>query len=626
MILLALCAATVQANQTVTYSTQPTPDNSTPASATVGQFYTYDADASASDGSPVRYSLSYGPSGMSVNETTGEVSWFVTVTGNYSAGIRAEMVNDPAQSAVQEWNILASSPTGTVVSTNPLSFSSICINDDITVAYTASGGFVPGNAFILQLSDPNGSFQDGFLNIGSVSSTVSGTITAKFPATVVPGDHYRVRVISSNPVMAGNDNGSDLQIKALPYVAFDRVDPSRTEVRPERIIQGGTIEFPNHSDSGIAYAWDFGDGAVPATSTLRDPGPVTYTTGGNKKVSLTVTGLNGCSATLAAIVVEVMPTTVQVPSKADIIQGEGTVSGGGRTIWVCPGGTFLSGGGGSHTVYVESGGSVVLGGGGSYTMYLKSGASITGDSGGGGHVIIYEQGANPGTRYERHLVPSMTFDYTNAPVGGCPSLAPYTKRIPDDVLSISGTQSIGQTDKEIWVRSGAELEASGNGNTYIADPGSRIIAMGNNATVYLKNGASFEARGGGGHRIFHEVNATIVNAGTNSGLFPSSGITYLYQGNVVSSVRNEGASDADNRITVSPNPASSSVMIRNNSHSRTVRAISLHDVLGATLTEMDVTLHEGTSFALPLDGIAPGTYYIRLHGDGEIIVKKLMVR
>src|SRR5690606_2755807 len=136
-------------------------------SARAGAVYIYDAGARTIDGSAVQYSLQHGPAGMTVDARTGAVRWTPPSAGNYSIGIRGEMVNDPAKSTVQEWSVEVVASMQTGIAIDPLSFSMMCRGESISVGYTATGSFVAGNVFILQLSDKDGSFDEGFRNLAS---------------------------------------------------------------------------------------------------------------------------------------------------------------------------------------------------------------------------------------------------------------------------------------------------------------------------------------------------------------------------------------------------------------------------------------------------------------------------
>ncbi len=77
-------------------------------------------------------------------------------------------------------------------------------------------------------------------------------------------------------------------VVALPIAAF-----SSTPNPPNGCIPLAIV-FPNTSQDGVQFLWNFGDGG---TSTLASP-PHTYLTKGTYTVSLTVTDTNGCTNTL----------------------------------------------------------------------------------------------------------------------------------------------------------------------------------------------------------------------------------------------------------------------------------------------------------------------------------------
>lgn len=63
---------------------------------------------------------------------------------------------------------------------------------------------------------------------------------------------------------------------------------------PPVICAGTPAVFTNNSTAGGTYAWNFGAGATPATSTLFDPGPIDYTGSGTVMITLDVDVL-GCT-------------------------------------------------------------------------------------------------------------------------------------------------------------------------------------------------------------------------------------------------------------------------------------------------------------------------------------------
>ncbi|MBL8011595.1 MAG: hypothetical protein JNJ64_13405 [Flavobacteriales bacterium] len=99
--------------------------------------------------------------------------------------------------------------TGTV--TGPL-----CAGSTIAVPFTAAAGFFnTGNVFTAQLSDASGSFTAP-VAIGDLSGTTDGSINAVIPGGTPAGGGYRIRVVGSDPVVPGTNNGTDIAITAPP--------------------------------------------------------------------------------------------------------------------------------------------------------------------------------------------------------------------------------------------------------------------------------------------------------------------------------------------------------------------------------------------------------------------------
>ncbi|MBL0308359.1 MAG: T9SS type A sorting domain-containing protein [Bacteroidetes bacterium] len=113
--------------------------------------------------------------------------------------------------------------TGTIAG-SPFEFSPHATDASISVPYTTSSAFNGGNIFSAQLSDANGSFASA-TNIGSVTATSSGDISATIPSSTPAGTRYRIRVIADNPSVFGTDNGTDLIVDQF----HNSVAPSATQ-------------------------------------------------------------------------------------------------------------------------------------------------------------------------------------------------------------------------------------------------------------------------------------------------------------------------------------------------------------------------------------------------------------
>ncbi len=99
-----------------------------------------------------------------------------------------------------------------LLETNIISPAIYCAGAVVDVGFTAiNGTFNTGNTFTAQLSDASGSFALP-VSIGTIASTNSGTINSIIPLSVSAGTGYRIRVVSNNPELISNDNGSDITV------------------------------------------------------------------------------------------------------------------------------------------------------------------------------------------------------------------------------------------------------------------------------------------------------------------------------------------------------------------------------------------------------------------------------
>ena len=115
---------------------------------------------------------------------------------------------------------------GDYVSPNTLTTGSVtgspyCLSNTagsvITVPFTSTGTFTSGNVYTAQLSDAAGSFSNP-TDIGNLTSVANaGNIAAVIPAATVSGTGYRIRVVSSNPVLiAGNTSAPLIVVLNAP--------------------------------------------------------------------------------------------------------------------------------------------------------------------------------------------------------------------------------------------------------------------------------------------------------------------------------------------------------------------------------------------------------------------------
>ena len=139
--------------------------------------------------------------------------------------------------------------TGTVIG-SPFLFSASAPNATVNVPYTVSSPFNAGNVFTAQLSDANGSFAAP-INIGTVTDSNSGFITASIPSSTPPGTGYLIRVTGSNPAVFGSDNGTPLTV--------DQFNTTITPIAAQTVIYNTAISplSVTESQNSLSREWQF---------------------------------------------------------------------------------------------------------------------------------------------------------------------------------------------------------------------------------------------------------------------------------------------------------------------------------------------------------------------------------
>ena len=121
---------------------------------------------------------------------------------------------------------------------NALGYSSLCAGQTYPVSFTAVLVKGNGNVFTAQLSNASGNFAIP-VNIGTLTSTSSGTIQAVIPLSATPGTGYRIRVISSNIALTSKDNGANLSISSTPVLTS--LSPAQGAITSNILLLGSTL-------------------------------------------------------------------------------------------------------------------------------------------------------------------------------------------------------------------------------------------------------------------------------------------------------------------------------------------------------------------------------------------------
>jgi hypothetical protein len=168
--------------------------------------------------------------------------------------------------------------TGTITG-SPFKFSPNAPNANVSVPYTTSGTFTAGNVFTAQLSNASGSFAAP-TNIGTLTSVSSGTIAAVIPKTTPAGTAYRIRVISSTPVVNGSDNGTNLvvdqfNISIAPTASQNialSTNGTQLSVTESQVATGGR-KWKTSTVTGGPYTDIVGQTNFAYTPNFNTPGP-----------------------------------------------------------------------------------------------------------------------------------------------------------------------------------------------------------------------------------------------------------------------------------------------------------------------------------------------------------------
>ena len=203
-----------------------------------------------------------------------------------------------------------------VITTSPVT-STNCSGNPISVPYVAQGVFNAGNVFTAELSDASGSF-GAAVSIGTISSTTSGTINAIIPAVTPSGTSYRIRVVSSNPVITGKDNGSNLTINALP------AQPGAFITSSSSVSNGQTgVVYTIPNDPSVTYTWSYsGSGAtINGSGSSITIDFALNATGGTLSVKPSANGCTGPARTLVISIGATGPSSTQSPYLLNVTPG-----------------------------------------------------------------------------------------------------------------------------------------------------------------------------------------------------------------------------------------------------------------------------------------------------------------
>ncbi len=202
--------------------------------------------------------------------------------------------------------VYADAAVTTITTQNPDN-NFYCAGAVINVPFTVNGPDLNvGNIFTAQLSDPNGSFATFTVLPNPLSAITSGVINTTLPSSLTFGSGYRIRVVSSAPIITGLSSTIDITINPTP-------------VRPVIAINGSTVFCEGESRTLTSSALT-GNIWSPGGATTRE---ITITATG--RYSVQVDSTNNCTSfsDTVDITVNPLPATATIGNTGSLAFCEG---------------------------------------------------------------------------------------------------------------------------------------------------------------------------------------------------------------------------------------------------------------------------------------------------------------
>jgi hypothetical protein len=141
--------------------------------------------------------------------------------------------------------------TSAIISAPVLPGSVFCSNRSLNINNKIKGVFNANNAFTVQLSDSSGNFSTP-INIG-ISSGANDTIIQVTLPGVIYGDHYKIRVNSSNPALTGKSSTAFF-IKNLSV-------PDPVSIVGDDTVCAGLHSYSVTKTTDVNYVWSVNSNA-----------------------------------------------------------------------------------------------------------------------------------------------------------------------------------------------------------------------------------------------------------------------------------------------------------------------------------------------------------------------------
>jgi hypothetical protein len=188
-------------------------------------------------------------------------------------------------SLVNKWPFSVEPPAPIYVTVGNLP-DSICAGTPLRIPYTVNTAFGAGNVFTAQLSDKFGSFVSP-VTIGTITSSLSDTISTTIPANTLKGEGYLVRILSTNPQDTSYTSATTLTVVRKPEQNFTIVG-SNSNCLGQQSYKASDVE-PN-----VIWKWNLSGGGT--LTSFSDSASIDWTTAGSH--TITLSDSNSCGVGL----------------------------------------------------------------------------------------------------------------------------------------------------------------------------------------------------------------------------------------------------------------------------------------------------------------------------------------
>ncbi|GIV43154.1 MAG: hypothetical protein KatS3mg035_0277 [Bacteroidia bacterium] len=183
-----------------------------------------------------------------------------------------------------------SAPTITLGSISPTTY---CAGATLSVPFSTTGTFNPGNTFTAELSDASGNFTTPI-----ATATGTSPINLTIPIAATTSSNYQVRVVSSDPAVISNLSPA-ITINALPSVTLTSDDMDNSICEGTNVTFTATAGYSNYNFRINGISVQSGTSNTYSTTSLNN-GDV---------IDVIATSSAGCSNTSNTITMTVIGNT-----------------------------------------------------------------------------------------------------------------------------------------------------------------------------------------------------------------------------------------------------------------------------------------------------------------------------